>query len=236
MLGLVIKSVLVGGLAGAGVAAGAARMYHAPEIQGMGAFRTLGEMNACDGDPIAHFSYGLGFLFSSAGSVVGTGSLSSDVLHRIVPQWSAGLSIMADKSKDGSKKPGVMLISGAIVGALVVLVLNTISSLIPETMSLIAMNVVSPAADLILMPVMPVAFWIAALSAGQDQAMYATIFGVLAQYIMGNATPGLVLGILVGQSVADSGIKSKRSIGMIAFVSMMFLLIAYFRNVLPWQL
>lgn len=95
MLDLVIKSIIVGGLAGAGAAGGAARMFHAPGIQGMGAFRTLGEMNACNGDPIAHFSYGLGFLFSSAGSVVGTGSLSSDVLHRLVPQWSAGLTIAA---------------------------------------------------------------------------------------------------------------------------------------------
>ena len=66
MIDLIVKSIIVGALAGAGTAGGAARMYHAPEIQGMGAFRTLGEMNACNGDPVSHFSYGLGFLFSWA--------------------------------------------------------------------------------------------------------------------------------------------------------------------------
>ncbi len=36
-------------------------MFHAPNTQGLGAFRTLGEMNACMGDPASHFSFGLGF-------------------------------------------------------------------------------------------------------------------------------------------------------------------------------
>ena len=234
MIDLIVKSIIVGALAGAGTAGGAARMYHAPEIQGMGAFRTLGEMNACNGDPVSHFSYGLGFLFSSAGSVVGTGSLSSDVLHRIVPQWAAGLSIAASRNKEASKNPFRMAVSGAIVGAVVVTLLNTFASIIPTTMSTIANNVVSPAAELILQPVMPVAFWIAALSAGKNHATFATIFGVLAQYIMGNATPGCVLGIQIGQSIDDTGAKSRRSVAMILFVSVMFLLIAFFRGKIPF--
>ncbi len=233
MIDLIMKSMIVGGLAGAGAAGGAARMYHAPTIQGMGAFRTLGEMNACNGDPIAHFSYGLGFFFSSAGSVVGTGSLSSDVLHRIVPQWAAGLSIATFKSKDASSSPLKMMISGGLIGATLVTVLNTLASSIPQTMSTIAANVVSPAADLILNPVLPVAFWMSALNAGKNHGTFATIFGVLAQYIMGNATPGCVLGILVGQAVEDAGLKSRRAITMISFVAIMFLMIAYFREKLP---
>lgn len=233
MIDLILKSAIVGGLAGAGAAGGAARMFHAPAIQGMGAFRTLGEMNACNGDPVAHFSYGLGFFFSSAGSVVGTGSLSSDVLHRIIPQWSAGAAIAVTGDKQGAEDPSAMMWCGAAIGAVLVVFLNTVASLIPSTMSLIASNVVSPAADLILSPILPVAFWISALSAGKAQGACATIFGVLAQYIMGNATPGTVLGILVGQSIADSGYKSKRSIAMTLFVVVMFLLIAYFRNLLP---
>ena len=36
-------------------------MFHAPQTQGLGAFRTLGEMNAAQGDPASHFSFGLGF-------------------------------------------------------------------------------------------------------------------------------------------------------------------------------
>lgn len=232
MIDLIIKSAIVGGLAGAGAAGGAARMYHAPTIQGMGAFRTLGEMNACNGDPVAHFGYGLGFFFSSAGSVVGTGSLSSDVLHRLIPQWASSLSIFLHKTKKAAQNPFKMTISGAIIGALVVIFLNTLAGIIPSTMSTIAQKIVSPAADLILSPVLPVAFLIAALSAGVYHGAFAMIFGVLAQVIMGNATPGCVLGILVGQCVQDEGYKSKRTILMLTFVAIMFLLIAYFRGII----
>ncbi len=234
MLDLVIKSAVVGALAGAGAAGGAARMFHAPNVQGMGAFRTLGEMNACNGDPLAHFSYGVGFLFSSAGSVVGTGSLSSDVLHRIVPQRSAGASILlGGNNKKSASNPLTMTLWGALIGAMLVTFLNTLSNLIPSTMSLIAEKIVSPAADLILSPVLPVAFWMSALSAGKWHGTFATIFGILAQHIMGNATPGAVLGILAGQAVEDTGLTGKRSISLILFISVMFLLIAYFRGKLP---
>jgi hypothetical protein len=56
---ILIKSLIIGGLVGVGV--GAERhACHAP-TQGMGAFRTLGELNSCEGDPASHFSFGLGF-------------------------------------------------------------------------------------------------------------------------------------------------------------------------------
>lgn len=55
---ILIKSLIIGGLVGVGVGAGAARMFHAPTTQGMGAFRTLGELNSCEGDPASHFSFG----------------------------------------------------------------------------------------------------------------------------------------------------------------------------------
>ncbi len=192
----------------------------------------MGLKQSLSGSPIAHFSYGLGFLFSSAGTVVGTGSLSSDVLHRIVPQWSAGLSNFAAKDKKASQNPFKMMISGAVVGAAVVTFLNTLSGLIPSAMSTIAEKIVSPSAELILSPILPVAFWISALGAGKYHGAFATIFGVLAQVIMGNATPGCVLGILVGQSVQDEGFTSKRSLLMMGFVAVMFLLIAYFRGLI----
>lgn len=57
---ILIKSLIIGALVGVGVGAGAARMFHAPTTQGMGAFRTLGELNSCEGDPASHFSFGLG--------------------------------------------------------------------------------------------------------------------------------------------------------------------------------
>ena len=70
MLEIIIYSAIIGIIGGGCIAAGAARMFHAPEIQSMGAFRTLGELNACNGDPISHFSFGLGFFFSSAALLV----------------------------------------------------------------------------------------------------------------------------------------------------------------------
>lgn len=61
---ILIKSLIIGGLCGFGLGAGAARMFHAPTVQGMGAFRTLGELNSCEGDPASHFSFGLGFFLT----------------------------------------------------------------------------------------------------------------------------------------------------------------------------
>lgn len=67
---ILIKSLIIGALVGVGVGAGAARMFHAPTTQGMGAFRTLGELNSCEGDPASHFSFGLGFFFNAWASSV----------------------------------------------------------------------------------------------------------------------------------------------------------------------
>lgn len=97
MLEIVIYSAIIGIIGGGCIAAGAARMFHAPEIQSMGAFRTLGELNACNGDPISHFSFGLGFFFSSAASAVAAGAMTQDVMHRIVPNWGAAVLLAKNK-------------------------------------------------------------------------------------------------------------------------------------------
>ena len=70
MFEIILKSIIIGAIGGGAIAAGAARMFHSPKIQSMGAFRTLGELNACNGDPIAHASFGLGFFFNAAASTV----------------------------------------------------------------------------------------------------------------------------------------------------------------------
>jgi hypothetical protein len=57
---VIFKSVIIGGLMGFAAALGATRMFHSPTVQALGAFRTLGEMNACEGDAASHFSFGLG--------------------------------------------------------------------------------------------------------------------------------------------------------------------------------
>ncbi|TOO83584.1 hypothetical protein CGH27_27800, partial [Vibrio parahaemolyticus] len=66
-------------------------------------------------------------------------------------------------------------------------------------------NVLVPAANLLVNTVMPVIFWLAAMDAGRRSGFWATLFGGCAQLIMGNAIPGLVLGILIGKGVDDNG-------------------------------
>lgn len=231
MIGIVIlKSLIIGSLLGAAVAAGAARMFYAPEVQAMGAFRTLGELNACKGDPIAHFSFGLGFFFNSAASVVGAGALTQDVIHRIIPNWAAGLLLLRNKNVEETLySPAAMAAAGAIVGAVVLSVLNTVAAFIPQSMAVVASQVLGPASSLMMNPVMPVIFWLAALDAGRITGVWSTILGGLAHMIMGNAVPGIVLGILIGKSAEEHG-YSKSTNTMIAIVAVLFILIAYFRG------
>lgn len=82
---ILIKSLIIGGLVGVGVGAGAARMFHAPTTQGMGAFRTTGRLNSCEGDPASHFSFGLGFFFNAWASSVAAGSFTRMLTTALSP-------------------------------------------------------------------------------------------------------------------------------------------------------
>ena len=231
MLQIIIYSAIIGIIGGGCIAAGAARMFHAPEVQSMGAFRTLGELNACNGDPIAHFSFGLGFFFSAAASAVAAGSLTQDVMHRIVPNWSAAaLLVKNNKVEETVQNPRKMMMAGSVVGALVVIFLNTMASIIPEKLSLIASEVLGPATTWLINPVMPAIFWLAAMDAGKTTGMWGTVLGGVSALITGNATPGVVLGILIGKSAEETGYKSKVVQILIAIVVILFVAIAYFRG------
>lgn len=231
MLQIIIYSAIIGIIGGGCIAAGAARMFHAPEVQSMGAFRTLGELNACNGDPIAHFSFGLGFFFSAAASAVAAGSLTQDVMHRIVPNWSAAaLLVKNNKVEETVQNPRKMMMAGSVVGGLVVIFLNTMASIIPEKLSLIASEVLGPATSWLINPVMPAIFWLAAIDAGKTTGMWGTVLGGVSALITGNATPGVVLGILIGKSAEENGYKSKVVQVLIAIVVILFVAIAYFRG------
>lgn len=228
---LILYSIIIGVIGGGAIAAGAARMFHAPEIQGMGAFRTIGEMNACNGDPISHFSFGLGFFFNAAASAIATGALTGDVLHRIVPNWSATILLQRGRSvEDAIYNPARMMVVGAAVGGVVMTFLNTMSSMIPESLSTIAKEVLSPATSWLLNPVMPGIFWLAAMDAGKSTGVWSTVLGGISAIVSGNALPGIVLGILIGKSAEQQGYKSKIVQLLIAIVVVMFILIAYFRG------
>ncbi|GAA5111024.1 DUF4311 domain-containing protein [Orbus sasakiae] len=227
---IALKSIIIGGLCGFGVGAGAARMFHAPTSQGMGAFRTLGELNSCEGDPAAHFSFGLGFFFNAWASSVATGAFTQDVDHRIIPNWGAALLMFKNRNvAETLHDPRKMAIACTIIGMIVVLFLNTTTSAIPDSLKTTATAVLVPAANLLVAMVMPVIFWLAALDAGRRSGFWGTLFGGLAQLIMGNAVPGLVLGILIGKGVDDSGWNRVMKVMLVAVI-VLFVLSGYFRG------
>ena len=227
---IALKSIVIGGLCGFGVGAGAARMFHAPTYQGMGAFRTLGELNSCEGDPAAHFSFGLGFFFNAWASSVAAGSFTQDVDHRIIPNWGAALLMIKNRNlTETLHDPKKMAFACAFIGVIVVLFLNTTTSVIPDSLKITATKVLVPAANLLVATVMPVIFWLAALDAGRRSGFWGTLFGGLAQLIMGNAVPGLVLGILIGKGVDDSG-WNRVMVIMLTAVIVLFVMSGYFRG------
>lgn len=231
MFAIIIKSIIIGAIGGGAIAAGAARMFHSPKVQSMGAFRTLGELNACNGDPIAHASFGLGFFFNAAASTVAAGALTQDVFHRIIPNLAAAVLLTKNKKVEETiQNPTKMLIAGSIIGALVVTLLNTISVFIPENLSFIAGEVLGPAANAMISTIMPIVFLLAALDAGKTTGTWAIVLGGVSQMVSGNATPGVVLGILIGQTAEENGYKNKVVQILIAVVVVMFIAIAYFRG------
>ncbi|RYL97051.1 DUF4311 domain-containing protein [Sporolactobacillus sp. THM7-7] len=227
---ILIKSIIIGGFVGFGAGVGAARMFHAPTVQGMGSFRTLGELNACAGDAASHFSFGLGFFFNAWASAVGAGTFTQDVSHRIIPNWSATVWSRKGKSVEETlHNPKKMAISGTVIGIIIVSFLNLTSAAIPDSLQAIAVKVLVPAANLLINPVMPVIFWLAALDAGKRTGVYGTVFGGLAHLIMGNAVPGIVLGILIGKGVDENG-WSKLTLTLFISVIILFVLSGFFRG------
>lgn len=63
--------------------------------------------------------------------------------------------------------PKKMAIACSIIGAIVVAFLNTTASAVPAALQTTAINVLVPAANLLVEIVMPVIFWLAAMDAGR---------------------------------------------------------------------
>lgn len=226
---ILIQSIIIGGLVGFAVGVGAARMFTAPKTQALGAFRTLGEMNAAEGDPASHFSFGLGFFFNAWASTVGAGAFTQDVTHRVLPNWAAAALLVKSKDKKVIQDPKKMGIVAAIIGVVVVAFLNVTSSSIPESLQVTAVKVLVPAADQLINLVMPILFWLAAIDAGRRSGLFGTVFGGLSAMIMGNAVPGVVLGILVGKGVDEIGWTKTTKIILGAAITL-FVLSGFFRG------
>ena len=219
ILTILFQSIIIGGLVGFAAGVGAARMFTAPKTQALGAFRTLGEMNAAEGDPASHFSFGLGFFFNAWASTVGAGAFTQDITHRVIPNWAAaGLLVKNRNVEQTMHNPKKMGIAGAIAGIVVVAFLNVTSSSIPESLQVTVINLV-----------MPILFWLAAIDAGRRSGLFGTVFGGLSAMIMGNAVPGVVLGILVGKGVDELGwTRITKSILVAAIL--LFVLSGFFRG------
>ena len=122
-----------------------------------------------------------------------------------------------------------MGIAGAIIGAVVVVMLNTMTAFVPIALAKVAKEILTPASNLMINPVMPIIFWLAAMDAGKLTGMWSTVLGGLGHMVMGNSLPGLVLGILIGQSIEEKGVTKSVKI-MISVVVVLFLVIAYARG------
>ena len=230
---ILLKSVIIGVLTGFPVGVGVARMYRAPEIQAMGAFRTLGEMNASQGDPVSHFSFGFSWFVNSLGTNAAFGGVDQDILHRVIPNLSAGILLTRDKNPETTiQDPAKMGIVGAIVGAIVFLLLNAVPAFVPLSVTGVLSTVFSGATTNFLI-VMQILYLLAALDSGPITGAWGLILGSIAFLVTGNATPGLILGILTGETIKNNGVKSKISIVFIIVMIVVWVLVAYFRGFFP---
>ncbi|MDR2976377.1 MAG: DUF4311 domain-containing protein [Streptococcaceae bacterium] len=227
---VIFESIIIGALMGFSAGMGASRMFNAPKVQALGAFRTLGEMNACEDDAASHFSFGLGFFFNAWASAVAAGAFTQDVTHRVLPNWAAASLLARNKNiKETVQNPKKMAMAGAVLGIIVVTFLNVTTTAIPSSLKVAAVAVLVPAATLLINTVMPVVFWLAAIDAGKRTGFWSTLFGGLAQIVMGNAVPGVVLGILIGKGVDEMGWTRLMKIILTAVI-LLFLLSTFFRG------
>lgn len=161
-------SLIIAGLCGFGIGVGAARMFHASTVQGMEAFHILGELNFCERDPASHFSFGLGFFFNAWASSVAAGAFTQDIDHLIIPNWGTAVLMIKNRNvAETMHNPKKMAIACGIIGAFVVAFLNTTASAVLSALQTTVINVLVPAANLLVEIVMPIIFWLTAMDAGR---------------------------------------------------------------------
>lgn len=230
MILLLIKSLIIGGLCGCAVSALAARMFFAPKIMSAGSFRTMGEMNACMGDPISHISFGLSYFLSCWANNVAYGGMFQDYLHRAVPNISAGLLLMKNKNVEETVyDPFKMACAGLVVGGIGYAIMNCTGSLVPVFVTDKMMEVFAPVATYLLI-VMQLLYLIACLNNGKQTGIWGIMLGAISYLATGNACAGLILGILTGKTIEDQGYKSKVSITFIVLMAVIWGYICYARG------
>ena len=171
----------------------------------------------------------MGF-FNAWASVVGAGAFTQDITHRVIPNWAASILLLRNKNVEETvHNPKKMGIVSGILGAVIVPFLNVTSASIPASLQVTAVKVLVPAADTLINMVMPILFWLAAIDAGRRSGLFGTVFGGIAAMIMGNAVPGVVLGILVGKGVDELGWTRITRVILIATI-LLFVISGFFRG------
>lgn len=230
MIALLIKSLIVGALMGLSVGAGAARMFHAPAIMSAGAFRTIGELNACAGDSMSHITFGLSYYLSTWADNVAHGGMGQDFMHRTIPNVGAGILLAKNKNVEETlHDPFKMAMICAPVGAVLYALMNCTGNLVPAFVTSKMMEALTPAASY-LMIIMQILYLIACLENGVYTGICGLILGSVAYLATGNACSGLILGILTGKTIEANGIKSKISIIFIVLMTVIWGYICYARG------
>lgn len=98
-----------------------------------------------------------------------------------------------------------MVIFCGIIGMIVVVFFNLIVLFVLEVLQVIVVKVLVLVVNLLVNIVMLVIFWLVVIDVGKKLGFWVMIFGGVVQLIMGNVVLGLVLGILIGKGVEESG-------------------------------
>lgn len=155
-------------------------------------------------------------------------------MHRVIPNFA--YAIFAGKKKGSSLEelsncPFQLGIIGAVIGAIVMSSIVTLYSFVPNEFAYVAQSVLAPAATLLFNPIMPILFMLAAFGSSKKTGIWSLIFAALAQLLMSNPLPGVILGIMIGETANSEGYKSKTFIVIFTIIITMMIIIGILRGV-----
>ncbi len=87
-----------------------------------------------------------------------------------------------------------MAYAGALVGAILVPSVEFTAAAIPASLQAVATQVLVPAANWLINPIMPIVFWTAAMDAGKRPGLWATVLGGIRSHDYGQCRAGACSG------------------------------------------
>lgn len=225
---ILIKLFIIGVLVGVGVGVGVVCMFYVLIMQGMGVFCMLGELNFCEGDLVFYFFFGLGFFFNVWVLFVVVGLFIQDVDYCIIFNWGV-VVLMIKNCNVGEMLYDLkkMVIVCVVIGMIVVMFFNLIVLFVLEVLQVMVVKVLVLVVNLLVNIVMFVIFWLVVIDVGKKLGFWVIVFGGVVQFIMGNVVLGLVLGILIGKGLEESGWNYVIKVMMVVIV-LLFVLSGFF--------